>query len=110
MAWSPEETRNGFRVAAESARRYADEVARRADKNHYDRELQDAYLAKFVVYDYFSDPSFLQSREALLSELRRVLERGPDVFPAEVYDRAVFARYWRGNIQSLIEKYSPRSA
>ena len=110
MAWRPEEIRDRFKAAAESARRYAEEVARRPDKSDYDRELQDAYLAVFRVYGYFGDEPFLDSREALLSELRRLLAQGPDVFPAEVCNRAVFARYWRRNIEGLIERYGREGA
>ena len=107
MAWRPEEIRDRFKAVAESARRYAEEVARRPDKSDYDRELQDAYLAVFCVYGYFADAPFLGSREALLSELQHLLAffaRQTGKPGARLTDeaRAALARYpWPGNVREL---------
>ncbi len=66
-------------------------------------------MVDFFLYDHLYEKSFLSSKENLISELQRLLNN-PDIPPygsqGKFFDKKLYEKLWRENINSLIKTYS----
>ena len=66
---------------------------------------RDELLVRMSVYRHLQEREFLESREALLAELRWMLKHERPLTPRNALDPATFARHRTKLLQMLIERY-----
>ena len=72
---------------------------------------RDELLARVAVYNHLQAGEFLESREALLAELRWLLKNERPLTPRQALDPAMFARHRAKLLQMLIARHEgPSSA
>lgn len=104
MEWDANALNRQFKARAEDHRLYLQQCRQRlADNASYER-LADETLARYQVYDYFVDRTFLDSRDALVAELMRI--RGRNYTPSEAFEEERYQRTWRAEIDGLIARFS----
>jgi hypothetical protein len=98
--WDWQAVSRKFFELAQEAYREAGEARMRRDPAH--RAVHDEQMAKFAVYSYLHDKSFLARREDLLTELRHMLDDPVTQRPTGVVDTDSFDRSRNRWIRELI--------
>lgn len=104
--WNPDLISSEFLFQAEDAERYLSEVRRKVRANPSYQCILDEHLARFYVFNYLYDRTFLCSREALMKELKR-LAGVPCDAPAEAYDPVRFEHFRQQYLGHLISRFGP---
>ena len=66
---------------------------------------RDELLVRMMVYKHLQAGDFLATRDALLAELRWLLNNDRPLTPRQALDPAIFARHRSKLLQMLIERY-----
>jgi hypothetical protein len=103
--WNPDLIGNEFLFQAGDAERYLSEVRRKVGVNPSYQCILDEHLARFYVFNFLRDRTFLCSREALLKELTR-LAAGPFDAPAQAYNPERFEHFRQQYLAQLISRFS----
>lgn len=104
MTWDRKRLDREFRGTAENAEKYCEQIrATMAESIAYQR-LYDEQKTEFSVYDRLHGRTFGESRQALLKELRRMLD--DEVLPDQCNDVERCRAYRRGVINTLINRFN----
>ena len=103
--WDVESVSRSFQYRADSTDRYLQEIGPKVQNRPAYEIVYDMHLAEFWVYNYLHGKTFLQSRDTLVAELRRMLAAGPPE-DARAFDRNAFARYWRNEVTAALANFS----
>jgi len=107
--WDPEVTRRRFAAVAWDARNSMAKVCKgiwlrqhqKADSTDL-KDLYDALLAKWSVYDALARSPCLESREEFIAEAAAKRASGPDGCPPGAYDEGNFLRHWKLYMEALM--------
>ena len=106
--WDVESVSRSFEYRAKSTDRYLQEIGPKVQDRPAYKAVHDMHLAEFWVYNWLHGKTFLQTRDTLVAELRRILAEGPPK-GAGAFDQDAFARYWRNQVSAALTDYSEES-
>jgi len=98
--WDSQRVSDGYLSTARDAEIYLDEIREKVKSNPSYEVIYDEYLAKFFVYNYLHGRTFLDTKQALVSELRSMLAR--PALDSKVYDAARFKKYYCVYVQEVL--------
>jgi hypothetical protein len=108
--WDQAAMQKSFHGIALDAERYANELADRIkrdprrDSPHV-RDTHDEHLAKFFVYDSLAYNRCLESRSALVAELKARLAGPCEVRAMGRFKAEDFERHWRSYLSVLLRDF-----
>ena len=102
--WDPEQISRQFRFTGDEAERYVLEVKKKIKYNKSYERVHDEHLAKFSVFNYLYDRQFIETKESLVAELKRMLN-DPRAPLSEALDPERFTRYWKEYVEQLLSQY-----
>jgi hypothetical protein len=105
LAWDVKGISDAFLHAAEMHEARVQEVKLKALKSSGYQYDHDEHLAEFAVYNRLHGRTFLESREALLAELRE-MRRNPPPPLTPIYHGEHFEEVYYQRIETLINAYS----
>ena len=100
--WDWQAVSRNFLQLAQEAYRYAGDCKSKLGDRDDAQGVYDEHMAKFCVYSYLYDKSFLARREDLLRELRRMLDDPMTQRPTGVADMEFFEKSRKAWISKLI--------
>lgn len=109
-AWDQTAVHKSFLGIARDAERYAKELADRIkrdprrDSPHV-RDTHDEHLAKFFVYDSLAYNRCIESRAALVAELKTRLAGPCEVRAIGRFNAEDFERHWRQYLSFLLREF-----
>ncbi len=104
MEWDANALNRRFKARAEDHRLYLQQCRQRLRDNPSYERLADETLARYQAHDYFVDRTFLESRHALVAELKRIRDR--NYTPSEAFEEERYQRTWHAEIDELIARFS----
>jgi hypothetical protein len=110
--WDSEGTRKRFEAIALDARHSMEAVAKgiwllQSSRSNSAalKELHDAFLAKWSVYESLARSSCLETREELIADATTRRVSGPGPRPPGAFDEGNFRKHWRLCMQAVITEY-----
>ncbi|MEO9805255.1 MAG: hypothetical protein ABJF04_18500 [Reichenbachiella sp.] len=103
-SWNPEHLSKSFLFQANEAERYCKEVKSKIDRTPTYKQVFDEHLAKFYVFNYLHDRTFLETKELFIKELKNMLSF--EVNNSGCFDFETFERYRKLYINQLINNHS----
>lgn len=102
--WDSDAINNHLKSAAYFAENYLNQVRDKVEHNHSYEMLFDEYLAKFQIYGYLRDRTFLNNRECFIAELKSMLQC-PHRPIDKTFDFERFMKFYKICINELLKDY-----
>ncbi len=102
-SWDKNTISEQYRLQAEEAERYLNEIKLKAGDDPSYKLISDEHLARFYVFYYLHGRTFLKTKELLLSELQQMLNADVHI-PRECSDKEQYKRSYRAYVAQEIEK------
>jgi hypothetical protein len=107
-SWDPPTLSKRFEFAASSAETYFREIRPKMVKQPTYQHVYDEKVAEFCVFNRLHGRTFLDTRDALLAELRSMRAHPPR--DATVNEQSRFERFYGQAIDRLISEFETEAA